>query len=475
MRTPLYAVALALVATITLSGASAEGFSGTLSARAVYLQGETQAASDHLLTHVGGTGLSFQSPPRLQISGERVQLKYDSQKIVGLQSGGTTLYQTEDQSQSRAGTDPFDQFTVDVASWLPEDSELFIRADPQIGLGQGTARGRLEGPAPVSVLAEPVTMSVQPGTGVDIGFRNPYELVAPAGWIVVAEPEASKSVEFSGSFEVYVFGAAYSLTHESGTAYYETGLRSAYPAGISNARETWLNITVLQVYNGHLVLEPNGNGVVSFADAATMSGVGRVALQSASGHLDDETDETYEVDAKDLTLVGSYRLGLQGSASGGFLAGVVGDFESDYIKLAATNVKGSAFSWWWVAVIGMAAAGGATGTVYMLRKRERPVAVVRQVETIQKPVVQPAKEGVPEAQRLSQGFLWEELNEEFGIVRAGEKGGVLIVLVPSDRVKRFVDAVVQRGLMAEDTGDRVHAGTHELAVVALEPSPVMLN
>jgi hypothetical protein len=441
--------------------ASADRFSGSLAAQAIYVQGPTGARSTALLAHVGGQDRSFEAAPGLALSAERVIVSHEYHRVVS--SGGL---QVGDELGSGKSGAVLSGAVATFESWLPEGSEVVIETEAGAPLSFGHVTGNAVAPTPLRVLDRPVNWTVGSNRNAGAQLSANYRFDVDAGWLAFTGTEFARKVEYQGDFIVHVFGADLRLNHDQGVAHYESGYRVTKP-GLTG--ESWLNITTLRLHAAHLTLDPGANPVTAYAPNADVVGTGTVILQDAGGQLQREGGEWVSLEREDLNLVGDYELSVRGSTRG-LLAAVVGDFESSLLGFNAAQVGRTSTSWGWFLAIGLglAVVGGATG-VLLVRRRDPPASTA--IAAAASPLV----DGVPEAPHVDPDFAWDELNEEFGVVRAGEKAGVLIVLVPEDRVQPFLQAVVARGLMAEDTGDRIHAGETSLAVLALEPSPLMMN
>jgi len=458
MKALLVAALVLLVIAVPL--ASADRYTGSLAADAIYLQGATRTQGAGLLTRMGGDGNSFTEAPKLTLTAQRIQVSHEHHHrvvVAGVELG--------DEVGNNHDDAVYEGVTGTFEAWQAQGSEIVIATETGMPLSFGSAEGQAIAPTPLQVLEaqKTWTLGALRNTGVRAG--DDYNFHADAGSIALTGPEFLSRVDYEGGFVIYLFGSQVRLDHAAGTAHYESG----YRVGDDNTRgDSWFNLTTMHVRGGHLSLEPGVNAAVAYAPHVASSGTGTVLLQGATGNLQTAGESSVGLDAEDMNLVGDYELAIRGS-SRGLVASVAGDFESSLIDLAGANVRHAGANLWWLGAFGLGlVAVSGTGGVLLMRRRQ-----AAQVPATPMVSLKPAE--VADARHVDPDFAWDEINEEFGVVHAGEKAGVLIVLVPEERVQSFLLAVVARGLMAEDTGDRVHAGENTLAVVALEPSPVMMN
>lgn len=473
---PMLLAGLAAAATF----ASAESLSGSLAVQSIYVDGAASASSRSLVTQIGGIEESFTTPPAITLSAESVRVDYRFIHQRGMTALGQPLVKGEDDpTQSRSDSESFQGVQASFSSWTEADAELVAAGLGRSGPGDGRADGSVRTPTALRALGEPYAWRVGPDDGeVSASLGDLAEAEAAAGSLILTQDDFAKVVEYAGNFKVYVYGADFTLDHKDGRAHYETGTRRVGSAGVDGVAEAdsyWFNLTVLTVVGGRLAVDPAGNAMTAYGPDALLAGTGAVYLHGASGHLVDGGRRSYHLADEDANLVGDYALAVRGDpAHGGFVAGVDGQFATPLFVAQARHAALPWSLWGGLALVGLVSMGGAGGLVYWQRARRLRGAKSRVPKTFAR-VGEGAPARVTEAAHLEPGFSWRDVSQEFGVIRAGERDGVMVVLVPADRADQFIRSVASRGVMAEDSGDRVQAGEHELAVVILEPTPVMLN
>jgi hypothetical protein len=457
---------------LALPAAQAGAYGGSLAAEGIYVQGEFQVDGKPLLARIGGTGTSFNQPPQLMLTAEQVLAVHHAYYLVGASPLGVQTTRFVDPHRSHHESHGLQDATLVLGSWLTRDSEIVVES---IAAAIGTTarlEGRAEAPAAVGTLSETVRWRVGPDSGeLNVNGVQPLLYEATSGHLGFLGPAFGHRLEVIGDFDLVLYGADFRLHGQGGPRDFQTGERLASSGVAGVSRDAWYNYTVLHVSGGHLTLDPRGNAMAAYAPEAKLAGRGSLLFVDASGHVQPVGDSAHGVNERDLNLVGTFELALRGSDRR-VLATFNGDFDAEAMGLSTGAVPSAGPAWWWLPLVGLAAVGGA-GSLLVLRRRKAPATVPVPVDPLA--AARAAADIIPDARPMDPGLTWDDLSEEFGIVRAGEKAGVLIVLVPEDKVQNFLEAVVKRGLMAEDTGDRVHAAEHTLAVVALEPSPVMMN
>lgn len=463
------------------NSAAAEPLAGSLRADALYVRGEVAVQSDDVVAAVDGSESGFASEPSLEFWGADVTILQRSERYVAT-AGGQPV---EDPTHRRPGISVVSDVTLAIDQWLDADAAVVARHLGGAGTG-GTQSTLVDSLSPIGIVREANGFRFGAHDEFASNILNSYSVPIDAGSAEFSGTDFGDSYSFEGTFELYLYGAAVTLTHSEGQEKLQSGHRVSQDTQTLGLTEThWVNLTVLQVNGGQVVIHSEGNPSAMYADTGILQGTGLVLLRNADGVVE-RTDDQRFVAGQDLAFEGAFDLSFDGNGeTGRFMTGVTGEFDIDALGLAFTGTipgdSGSSFLWWAVLLVGVTVASGSGVLVARQRRWRRlrvrsaqPQAVEEKAEVVTRPGDGELLDA-GDALHMQPGFTWDDLTEEFGVVRAAEKSGVVVVLVPSDRVENFLRAVVSRGLIAEDTGDRVHAGAHELAVVALEPSPVMMN
>lgn len=474
-RLPAPALALLLGLLVAVPVGSAKPLSGSVNALGVYVEGVSDTASPGLIVRLGHKIDSFTNPPLISASAESIQLERDFNERTKLCAGFCTGLDTAGDHSGSTHNNAELRFL----SWQASKSEVLVGVGDRFAAGTGRLVDALDRPKPLELTTRYQEIHFASDAERVLGPERPYTVEIPAGTLTY-DPATARQIEYTGNFVLWIFGASFQVVGDDGSSVtLETGhrLREAAVPGTYNE---WLNVTALTFTNGHLSVDPRGNSVDAFAPTALLSGNGLLHLDHATGLLRSEK-RTRQVTDESVELEGSYRLEVASRSLGGvtmYSLGLDGEFESIEYASTSSTVATSGFAWWPLLLIGLAAvAGGAGGLVLLQRRRDRPDDSAALLPRIPQRVrdTLPAPAPVVSLKEVAPGLAWEELSEEFGVVHAGEKAGIFVLLVPEERIQSFVHSVASRGIIAEDTGDRIQAGDHPLAVVTLEPSPVSLN
>lgn len=472
------AMAGLLAALAFASPAGAAGtLSGNLTASSVFLEGTATTKGHNYLVHLGHRVDSFTNPPAFVLRGESVVVNRDFNERTQ-----TTMCQAfctaVDTQQDRASA-PHSRATIEFASWQASRSDFLAAVGEGYGAGSASIRETFASPTPLKVTERDFEINFASDAEKSFGVDRPYG-IRVAGGSLFHDGRPADQVVFDGNFFLYVFGATFTVREADGkVTTYQTGLHDRSSA-VPTTRSQWLNITTLQITNGHLEIVSKGNAVRAYAPTALIEGVGLVHLDTATGLLRLDEDDLHQFAKEAIELEGAYRLDVKTTSVGGvasYSLGVAGEFKEISFAASLTTVA-SYPRWSWVLVPGLVMAAGLGSTLVirqLTRRRRREPATALPAEAPRILDSEPLPAPEPSLPKEAPGLAWDELTEEFGVVHAGEKAGIFVVLVPEARVSEFVHAVAGRGLIAEDTGDRVQAGEHPLAVVAIEPAPVMMN
>lgn len=487
------AAAVLLVAALSaLPLVSAEALLGNLTARGIYVEGTQSVSANTLKVYLGGTIDSFASPLGLEVRGDVVEVRRDfNQRTQVCATGPGTCPVVDNQYLGGdRGRTSYQRARLDVQSWQPSNSELFIAVGDGFASGHGRLVDTLERPTGLATLEKPRDIKMAAHSEYSFGGgSDPYRFQIPAGTFAYG-PRGYDQIAYEGDFMLYIYGATFSVTDGDGAAHqFETGYR-VKPGTVPVTYDESINLTAVKVTRGSLALQPGANPAEAFFAGSLLEGRGLVHLDGASGLVRIHDGQVRSVANEAVELEGDYRLDVRASQTVGVpMYAVAIDAQYDTLHFSSTEftVAASPYPpWTWPLLIGgvFAAAGGSGAYVLVRRRRraETPAAAreeaTRVIEAVPKKIQDAPVEEVPAPaaiQTEAPSLSWEALSEEFGLIHAGEKSGVFVLLVPEERLREFLRVAATRGLMAEDTGDRVQAGSHPLAVVALEPSPVAMN
>lgn len=474
LRPALIAVALLLAAAPT---AQAVPLWGTVEAERLMVEGPVEVSGQGLAVRMGGGAGELLSEPRVALEGAKVTIHYNFAHTVGsplLVAAPSPVDPTQN------GSKVLHDARVRFESWDLTQGTLIGLALPT-----GRVEALMEGTFPEGTYLETVGSN---GRQVSLTAADDSSVVSgsdvrliqgDALWLNATA--MGGAFRYKGDFEVLLYGTTFVVQGSDGEFRAATGLtfRNAGPG----LREDWRNVTRLEVEGGSLVFAAGDNPTDAFGQRTMrLVGDGLLRFESPAGTLRDADDRDYPAGAGALELVGAYDATLRYESSVGYSAGLAGDFDGDALGISGAMVALGGGALWPFLLIGVAVVASGGGVLAFRRRNEKPHSTVTtaQVEIVTSPpLAEPAIRDPLEEPELESpmppGTNWAQIAEEFGVIQAADAAGIVVVLVSITRMKTFIQSVVQRGLIAEDTGDRVHVGETEMAVVTLEPSPVMMN
>lgn len=464
---------LLLVLLLLVPPAGADAFSGSITVRDVLLEGASSTQSPDLVVRLGHQADSFRQPPLISASAQTIILERDSKRQTQVCLVNDQFCNAVDLLGDSHAQTAHDQAQVLIDRWQPANSELLLAVGGNHGAGTGTVHNDFDRSTPLRAVEQTTTLNFGSDDTYNIGAPTAYQMKIGTGQLTY-DPRVPAQIEYTGDFELWLFGATFRIQDAHGTtAPIETGHRIKEDSPVT--RTETLNVTKLHFRMGHLLLQPQGNVANVYAPQATLRGVGGLHLVSASGVIRAGVQQAQSLQDQSLDLQGQYEIGVRSSQTMGqtvFLLTLDGQFQDVGFLSASSSVARSQAAWWWLLPIGLVVAGGGSGLYLLVRRKtaDRPAPAPSKIRDM-KPMLVPPQ---PPAEQIPAPG-WDELTEEYGVLHAGERAGIFVVLVPEERVSSFVHSVASRGLIAEDTGDRVQAGEHPLAVVAVEPSPVAMN